>query len=126
MACHGFTLKVERDSLFRSLCSWLNIIRFVFSDLSFINSGCVPLPLDRFPSRRAWRISVDGIFLSQELHVSTKNALSSNFLSSVEFASDSLVGKKRSDSTINDMKRSQKLGLDTKRSEIDLFRFEKI
>ena len=37
-----------------------------------------------------------------------------------------LVGKKRSDSTINDMKRSQKLGLDTKRSEIDLFRFGKI
>ena len=37
-----------------------------------------------------------------------------------------LVGKKRSDSTINDMKRLQKFGLDTKRSEIDLFRFEKI
>ena len=83
-------IKVERDSLFRSSCSWLNIIRFVISDLSFINSGRVPLPSDLFLSRRAWRISVDVIFISQkELHVSTKNALSSNFLSSVEFASDS-------------------------------------
>ena len=59
-------LKVERDSLFRSLCNWLNITRLVISDLSFINRGRIPLPSTRFPSRRAWRTCVDGIFLSQK------------------------------------------------------------
>ena len=84
-------LKVEKDSVFRSLCNLLNITRLVISDLSFINRGRIPLPSTRFPSRRAWRTSsVDGIFLSQkELHVSTKNALSPNVLSSIELASDS-------------------------------------